>query len=151
VTDEELLQRTLDAKEVTVFGDGRRQVALLVQEVRDLRELFDRLWAAEQRGIKSWQAATGRELTWPDTAAFVLWLLSRVEHADVVIQAARDLAGAYVIRREEMTERDAMALHLALHVRGYDQEYPTPLNDPDVACCSIPGGDQPDREVRREQ
>lgn len=137
MTDDELLQRTLDAEEVTVHGNGSRQIALLVKEVREHRELFDRHWEAEQRGIKSWQDATGRHLTWPDTANFTLWLLGRLEAADTVIQAARELGKVKIEAGDEITNHHAMALHTVLHLKAYDKEYPTPLNDPDAECCRI--------------
>jgi hypothetical protein len=139
MTDDELFRRALDGE---IIGNGSQQMALLVQEVKDLRQMFDLLWQAERRGIKSWQDATGRELTLPDGAGFTVWLLSRLEHADIVIQTARGL-GKVKKSRIELDEYDAMALHLAAHVVAYDKEYPTPLNDPDAVCCRFTSdGDQ---------
>ena len=135
MTDDELLQQTLDAEEVPVYADGRRQLSLLVKEVKGLQETFNLVWKAERRGIKSWQDATGRELTWPDKANFTVWLLSRLEHADIVIQVARDLGKIHRKLQGPITDYEATALHLALHVVAYDKEYPTPLNDPNAECC----------------
>jgi hypothetical protein len=138
MTDETLFQRALAGE---IVGDGSRQVALLAQEVREYQQTFDLQWQAERRGIKCWQDATGRTLTWPDKAGFTLWLLSRLEHADIVIQAARELGSVKIDRERELDERDAAGLHLALHVAAYSQDYPSPMNDPDVECCNITGGD----------
>lgn len=45
--------------------------------------LFELQRAAEMRGIKRWQSeAPGRELTWPDRANMVVWLLDRLEAAE---------------------------------------------------------------------
>lgn len=139
MTDDDLLQRTLGADGVYVADDARRQIGLLVKEVKDHRELFDRHWEAEQRGIKRWQDATGRTLVWPDTANFTLWLLGRLEHADVVVQAARELGKIPLERPRELTEQDGVAFHTILHVTAYDNEYPTPMNDPDAVCCTMTG------------
>src|SRR4051812_44370873 len=41
----------------------------------ELERTFDTRWAADQRGVKRWQRRTGRNLTWPDHADLVVWLL----------------------------------------------------------------------------
>jgi hypothetical protein len=38
-------------------------------------------WKADMRALKRWQAATGQELTWPDHADLVVWLLEQLEAA----------------------------------------------------------------------
>lgn len=48
---------------------------------------FDLRWKADQRAIKRWQAAgPGRDLTWPDHADLVVWLLERLEAAEKATQ-----------------------------------------------------------------
>jgi len=43
-----------------------------------LQLLFNLRWKADQRAIKRWQAAhPGNELTWPDHADMVVWLLEQ--------------------------------------------------------------------------
>ena len=61
--------------------------SLLVDRVKtyreaaeELRATFDLRWKADMRAIKRWQAAhPGNELTWPDHADMVVWLLGEVE------------------------------------------------------------------------
>ncbi len=66
-------------------------------------------------------------------------MLSRLEHADVVIQAARKLGTMKVKLSDD--EHDAALLHLAIHVVAYDDQYPKPLNDPDAECCRVGTGE----------
>ena len=44
MSDDELLQETLDAEEVTVYGDGSRQVALLVEEANSIALPAMKVW-----------------------------------------------------------------------------------------------------------
>lgn len=58
------------------------EFAGLIAERDDLQRTLDLVWQANQRGIKAWQAAgEGRELTWPDQAKLVEWLLSERDAA----------------------------------------------------------------------
>ena len=52
-------------------------------EVKEQRALFDRMWAADMRGIKLWQAESPeeRELKWPGRQELVQWLLERLAEA----------------------------------------------------------------------
>ena len=46
----------------------------------ELQATFNLRWDADMRAIKRWQAAgPDRELTWPDHADLVVWLLERLE------------------------------------------------------------------------
>lgn len=46
----------------------------------ELQATFDLRWAADMRAIKRWQEAhPGNELTWPDHADLVVWLLEELE------------------------------------------------------------------------
>jgi hypothetical protein len=59
---------------------------LLLAELKEIREelkereqAFDRRWAADQRGIKRWQEATGKTMEWPDQAELIEWLLHQLD------------------------------------------------------------------------
>lgn len=50
-----------------------------------LQLTFDLRWKADQRAIKRWQAAhPGNDLTWPDHADMVVWLLDQISTATAV-------------------------------------------------------------------
>jgi len=67
----------------TVFAEG---IEKIVESERDLRASFDLRWKADMRAIKRWQAAHPErpnvELTWPDHADLVVWLLGEVERLE---------------------------------------------------------------------
>lgn len=93
------------------------------QELDELRATFDLHWDAEQRGIKLWQEATGRDLTWPDTAHFTVWLIDRLERAEAVIEVARQLCKVKIdVKDRELGEFEARALDIALHIAAYEKE-----------------------------
>ena len=49
-------------------------------ELEEMQATFDLRWKADQRAIKRWQEAhPGNDLTWPDHADMVVWLLGEVE------------------------------------------------------------------------
>lgn len=49
----------------------------------ELQATFDMQWEADKRGIKKWQGLhPERNLTWPDRANFVVWLLHKLEAAE---------------------------------------------------------------------
>lgn len=52
------------------------------EELAEWQAMFDLHRKAEQRGIRMWQEATGRKLTWPDTASFTKWLIEQLEAAE---------------------------------------------------------------------
>lgn len=48
-----------------------------------LQKTFDLRWNADRRAIKRWQEAhPGNELTWPDHADLVVWLMEQVDNAN---------------------------------------------------------------------
>jgi hypothetical protein len=63
-----------------VFAEG---IEKIVESERDLRATFDLRWKADMRAIKRWQAAhpdrPNVELTWPDHADMVVWLLEELD------------------------------------------------------------------------
>lgn len=60
----------------------REQLETAQARVKELEYTFDLRWKADMRGIERWQAATGRQLTWPDHADLVVWLLEQLEAAE---------------------------------------------------------------------
>ena len=49
-----------------------------------LQLTFDLRWKADQRAIKRWQAAhPGNDLTWPDHADMVVWLMEQISSENV--------------------------------------------------------------------
>ncbi len=45
----------------------------------DLQRTFDRMWDADMRAIKLWQAANpGNDHVWPDRSKLTLWLLDQI-------------------------------------------------------------------------
>jgi len=88
-------------------------------EIAEYKALFDLGWEADMRGIKRWQAATGKKRTWPDGANLVVWLLKRLDQAEAVIDAARPLGGEII--SESLTTRDRIGLDIALHIAAYDE------------------------------
>lgn len=54
----------------------------LTEERDDLQATFDLRWKADMRAIKRWQAAhPGNDLTWPDHADLVVWLMEELDKA----------------------------------------------------------------------
>jgi hypothetical protein len=49
--------------------------------IAELEAVFDTKWDAEQRAIKAWQGKTGKNMTWPDHAKMVEWLLDELDAA----------------------------------------------------------------------
>jgi len=93
----------------------------LRQECDELNAIFDAHWKAEMRGIKMWQKATGRKLTWPSTDTFTVWLIDRLERAEEVIEAARPL-GDVTMSGVQMSETEQIALDVVLHIVDYDKQ-----------------------------
>ena len=66
-----------------LFEDNKNKAAQLEQAKGDndrYKASFDLRWKADMRAIKRWQAEDeSRELTWPDHADMVLWLLGMDE------------------------------------------------------------------------
>lgn len=72
---------------ISDFPEIKKQFSALEAELADLQRSFDLRWNADMRAIKRWQAAgPNRELTWPDHADLVVWLLERLEAAQRVLQ-----------------------------------------------------------------
>lgn len=54
-------------------------------QLLELEQIFDLRWKADMRAIKRWQEATGRMLTWPDSADLSVWLLEKLDAAEARI------------------------------------------------------------------
>lgn len=48
---------------------------------RELEDSLDLIHRADMRAIKRWQAATGRDMTWPDRTEMIVWLLEQLPEA----------------------------------------------------------------------
>jgi hypothetical protein len=63
--------------------DDSRLRDLLEEAADDIEvgdQAFDMRWKADMRAIERWQKAhPGKELTWPDHADLVTWLLEQLE------------------------------------------------------------------------
>lgn len=62
--------------------DARHALEAMAGEVASLQNTFDLMWKADQRAIKLWQEATGKDHIWPDKTKTTLWLLERAEAAE---------------------------------------------------------------------
>lgn len=66
------------------------RIAELERENADFRQTFDFQWEANRRAIKLWQeAAPERDLTWPDHAKMVVWLLERIAALEAELAASK--------------------------------------------------------------
>jgi hypothetical protein len=59
-------------------------------EIAEHDHSFELRWKADMRAIKMWHEAGGDELTWPDHADLVVWLLERMTKIATI--AAREMA-----------------------------------------------------------
>jgi hypothetical protein len=67
-----------------VAGDAMMKTIKELEEDRnDLQQTSDLSCKADMRAIKRWQAATGKELVWPDRTDMVVWLLNRIDALEV--------------------------------------------------------------------
>lgn len=62
--------------------DAADALEAMAGEVASLQNTFDLMWKADQRAIKLWQEATGKDHIWPDRTKTTLWLLERAEAAE---------------------------------------------------------------------
>ena len=63
-------------KEVAEISD---RVADAVEDSIEMNHIFDLRHKADMRGIKMWQEKTGKNLTWPDHADIVVFLLEKID------------------------------------------------------------------------
>ena len=79
-------------RERNAAQSGNRTLADERDELRRTNEglqlTFDLRWKADQRAIKRWQEAhPGTDLTWPDHADMVVWLMEQI-HSENAIAVA---------------------------------------------------------------
>jgi hypothetical protein len=66
------------------------EISRLRAIIMEQQQSLDFRWEADMRAIKRWQAAgPGRELTWPDHADMVVWLLEGDAHLRAELSAAQ--------------------------------------------------------------
>lgn len=63
----------------------------VVDELLDLRRIFDLQWEADRRAIERWHAAGGDSLTWPDRADMVVWLLGELNAAERCLAQVKEM------------------------------------------------------------
>lgn len=96
--------------------DARHALEAMAGEVASLQNTFDLMWKADQRAIKLWQEATGKDHIWPDKAKTTLWLLERLEAAEADrdrlkadVDAASAEAAKFICKNTELKlERDRL-------------------------------------------
>jgi hypothetical protein len=65
----------------------RDALAASEAENAELKQSFDLYYAAEMRGIKRWQEATGKDMVWPDAGKLSAWLLERLAASEARVEA----------------------------------------------------------------
>lgn len=83
------MTRLVDERRRKVLGQYQAELAAtrtenerLKTDNKELQATFDLVHAANTRAIERWQAATGKELVWPDTADLCVWLMEQLEAAE---------------------------------------------------------------------
>lgn len=96
----------------------------LAAERDEMNDLFERIRAADQRGIDRWRAEKpGRDLIRPDMADATVWLLDQLERAE----AERDAAVAEAARMREAL------LAAAAQFDMYERSHRAKVGDPQAA------------------
>ena len=99
------------ANNLSSWREASDRAARLQEEVEDLQRTFDLQWAADMRATKRWRdAGEGRDLTLPDRADLVVFLLEKLEDAEAV-RAGGPLTS------EQVREFAIRHHHLAIPVR----------------------------------
>ena len=89
-------------------------------DVEGFEKTFRLRWDADMRAIKRWQAAApGRELTWPDHADMVVWML---ETQDAIAQELALLADSFELGEVGDPDQAAVALRNVLSRHGLLKE-----------------------------
>lgn len=71
--------------------DAQQSEARVREERDELQQTFDLQWAADMRAVARWRAAgEGRDLTLPDRACLVVFLLEKLEGAEAAAAAMGD-------------------------------------------------------------
>lgn len=107
---------------------ANERIKELAKELGEQDSSFLLRWEADQRAIKRWQEATGKELTWPDHADLCVWLLEQNEalRASLRAKAERMKSDAIICHQEPpcdgckalMEQRDEYADELLRAMEG---------------------------------
>jgi hypothetical protein len=65
----------------SVMREAANRIEADAARIAELEAVFETKWDAEQRAIKAWQEKTGKNMTWPDHAKMVEWLLDELDAA----------------------------------------------------------------------
>jgi chromosome segregation ATPase len=87
-------------------------------EIAELRATLNMRYDADQRAIRRWQAAhPGNELTWPDHADMVVWMLER---CDTLADALQNLCDRFTGKEKsrDITEQLKKAYEALAAVKG---------------------------------
>ena len=69
------------------LADAVAEITRLRGEVEEFEMSFELRWNASRRGGKKWQeAGPGRELTWPDHADLVVFLMEQIDAKDALLK-----------------------------------------------------------------
>jgi hypothetical protein len=110
---------------VDLLRMGRDALAASEAENAELKQSFDLYYAAEMRGIKMWQEATGKDMIWPDGGKLTAWLLERLAASEARMEALDSII-------EAAKHRGSHSLEVALLVNAavakrLDEEYKAAL------------------------
>lgn len=82
-----------------------RQIVLDATEaLSELEATFDLRYKADMRAIERWQKATGKELTWPDHADLVVWLLGQIDELEATAAELGQAAALAITQRNKARE-----------------------------------------------
>ena len=73
------------------------EIDRLRADVAALEASFEVFHAAELRGIKIWQQATGKNMVWPDKGKLTAWLCERFAKAEATNAKLREFIQEYVL------------------------------------------------------
>jgi hypothetical protein len=80
--------------------EAAAEIDRLHAEVAEHETRFERMYAANMRGIKAWQEATGRDMVWPDHAKLVEWLCSEVAELRADLKDSREMAHSWFYKSQ---------------------------------------------------
>ena len=114
-----------DAEAAFIAACDPDTIRTLLKERDELQQSFDLRWRASMRAIKRWQEAhPGSDLTWPDHADLVVWLLEQLDAASGVIPGGDDPVDAALAEKDRRIAEledsiKAMALRIAEDAARY--------------------------------
>lgn len=139
LTDAEL-DALYEASKVDQIPVGS-EIRQLISEIRhhrrnptELQQTFNFRYDADMRAIKMWQAAhPGNDLTWPDRADLVLWLLEQIETTERLDRVDTALARQLGQSIETNARLHEQLAHLRREIEQWANAYPLPaFPEPDM-------------------